>query len=84
MSVERVIASITEDRRTDYLWETKLAAPVAGMVPNKFKDWWMRNREKLEALARRFPAETAAELALILARAASEERSREPGARSQK
>lgn len=71
MSVERVIASITEDRRTDYLWDTKSAAKATGMVPNKFGNWWRPNREKLIELARRYPAETAAELAVILATAAA-------------
>lgn len=77
--IEHFIGSITEDRRSDYLFHTKTAAGAVGCHPNKFGDWWRRSREKLVALVVAQPAETAAELAALLAQGAAErERRRLP------
>jgi hypothetical protein len=70
-TIERSLASIREDRRADYLWQTKSAADAVGCVPNKFGDWWFRNRAKLIALFASQPGETAAELAAICAEGAA-------------
>ena len=71
-STERLIASVREDRRADYLWDTKRAARAVGEVSNtKFSDWWYRTRRKLTALCREMPAETAAEMLAVCAEAAS-------------
>jgi hypothetical protein len=72
MSIETRIASITEDRRAGYLWDTKTVAATLGMHPNKFNQWWRRNRAFLVALAVAQPGETAAEVACVLAEALSE------------
>jgi hypothetical protein len=69
--IEALVSSIRDDRRSDYLFPTKGASDAVGCHPNKFHDWWYRNREKLEALAERYPGETAAEMAAILASALS-------------
>lgn len=71
-SIEQFIGSITEDRRSDYLFHTKTAADAVGCHPNKYGDWWRRTREKLVALSVAMPAETAAELAALLAQGAAE------------
>jgi hypothetical protein len=70
--IERFVGSVTEDRRTDYLFPTKAAADAVGCHPNKYGDWWRRTREKLTALAVAMPAETAAELMGVLAQGAAE------------
>lgn len=70
--IERRIASITEDRRADYTWNTKQAARILGITPTRFGDWWYRTRRKLSDLARSCPAETAAELAILIAQAGAE------------
>ena len=62
-SIERLIASITDDRRAAYLFDTKTAAEAVGCHPNKFNDWWQRTRVKLIALYQSQPGQTAAELA---------------------
>lgn len=70
-SIERRLASITEDRRADYLFETKRAAAAVGCHQNKFHDWWHRTKWKLENLFIDQPGETAAELASLIAAAES-------------
>lgn len=62
-------APITEDRRADYLFDTKLAAEAVGCHPNKFGDWYYRTKRKLEALADVQPGQTAAEFLGIIANA---------------
>jgi hypothetical protein len=66
-SIEQKIRSITEDRRADYLFDTKIAAEATGMVPNKFGTWWRRNRDKLIDLYQAQPAQVAAEFLAIIA-----------------
>jgi hypothetical protein len=68
--VGRAIATIREDRRADYLFDTKIAADAVGCVPNKFGDWWFRSRSKLIDLFAAQPGATAAELAAICAEGA--------------
>lgn len=68
--IERAIASIREDRRAAYLFDTKTAAEAVGCEATKFGDWWYRTQRKLIDLAAVQPGEVAAELALILAEAA--------------
>jgi hypothetical protein len=65
--IERAVASITEDQRADYLWDTKAAARASRCHPNKFHAWWYRTRERLIDLAAAQPGETSAELAAIIA-----------------
>lgn len=77
-TIERVIASITEDRRASYLFETKTAAAAVGLVPNKFGDWWTRTRRKLIELYKAQPGELAAELAALIAIAEAERQSDKP------
>lgn len=74
--IERAIASITEDRRASYLFNTKTAADAVGVVPNKFNDWWQRTRAKLIELHIAQPGETAAELAVLIAQAEAERQRR--------
>jgi len=70
MSIERAIASIREDRRADYLFDTKIASEAVGCEATKYGDWWYRTRRKLICLAAVQPGELAAELALIIAEGA--------------
>jgi hypothetical protein len=72
MSIERAIASIKEDRRADYLWDTRVAAAALDIHPNRFHDWWYRTREKLVALCVADPGNTAAEMLAIIAAAEAE------------
>ena len=74
--IDRFVASITEDLRRDYLWETKRASQVLRLHPNKVSTWWYGNRAKLMELAIAMPGETAAELMGVLARAESERQRR--------
>ena len=67
--IERQIASITEDRRASYLFNTKTAADAVGCHPNKFNDWWQRTRGKLVDLCLLQPGQTAAEMLGIIAQA---------------
>lgn len=76
MTIERLVASITEDRRASYLFPTKTAAEAVGMEPNKFGEWWYRTRRKLIALSQVHPGELAAEFAAIFALAESERQRR--------
>lgn len=69
--IERRIASITEDRRASYLWDTKVAAEALNIQPNRFGEWWLRTRGKLIDLFMAQPGETAAELAALIATAAA-------------
>ena len=66
-SIERAIASITEDRRASYLFDTKAAAEAVGCHPNKFADWWTHTHHKLLSLYLAQPGELAAELAALIA-----------------
>jgi hypothetical protein len=72
VQIERAIASIREDRRSDYLWNTDVAADALGIHPNRFHDWWYRTREKLVALCAADPGSTAAEMLAIIALAESQ------------
>lgn len=67
-SIEQM-RSVREDRRADYLFNTKIASEAVGCHPNKFGDWWRRSRHKLVRLCQAQPGETAAELALVIAEA---------------
>lgn len=67
--IERAIASIREDHRADYLWDTDVAAQALGIHPNRFHDWWYRTREKLIALSVADPGHTAVELLGVIASA---------------
>jgi hypothetical protein len=68
--ITRLVASITEDRRADYLFDTRTASDAVGCPPNKFADWWYRTRRKLIALGEVEPGELAAEMAAVFAIAA--------------
>ena len=43
--IERHVASITEDRRAPYLFDTRRAAQALGCHPNRFADRWYRTRD---------------------------------------
>jgi hypothetical protein len=70
--IEAHVDAIRDDRRADYLFNTKVAAEAVGCHPNKFADWWFRSRAKLIDLFVAQPGETAAELAALIAMAAAE------------
>lgn len=65
--IEAALDAITEDRRANYLFNTKAAADAVGCHPNKFSDWWMRTQDKLIRLYQAQPGELAAELAAMIA-----------------
>ncbi|MGN6727785.1 MAG: hypothetical protein ACTHLZ_17835 [Tepidisphaeraceae bacterium] len=75
--IEHAVLSITEDRRSSYLFDTKIAADAVGCHPNKFNDWWIRTQRKLIALYQVQPGELAAEMMAMIARAEAE-RDRDP------
>lgn len=75
-TIERALAQITEDRRAQYLFHTKTAADAVGCHPNKFNDWYQRNKAKLIELYIAQPGETAAEMAALIAQAESERQRR--------
>jgi hypothetical protein len=75
-TIERAIASITDDRRTDYLFDTKTASEAVGCHPNKFNDWWQRTKSKLIDLYISQPGPLAAELAALIALAEAERQRR--------
>lgn len=75
-TIDGALASIREDRRSDYLWNTRTAAEAVGVHPNKFHAWWYRTRGKLEALAEADPGNTAAELLAVIVAAESNRQSR--------
>jgi hypothetical protein len=83
MSIDRAIASVREDRRADYLWDTRTVAQALNVHPNRFHDWWYRTRERLELLCMVDPGNTAAELLAIVA-AAEARRQREARESAQK
>lgn len=66
-SIERAIASIREDRRADYLFDTKAVSEALRCHPNKFHDRWYRTRDWLIELGAVDPGNLAAELASIVA-----------------
>jgi hypothetical protein len=74
--IERAIASIREDRRSDYMWDTAEAANVLSVHPNKFHAWWYRTREKLIELFIADPGNTATELLSIIAAGEAERQRR--------
>jgi len=65
--IGQAVDAIREDRRSNYLFPTKTASEAVGCHPNKFHDWWYRNRDKLIELGAVHPGELAAELAAIVA-----------------
>lgn len=67
--IDARLAEITEDRRADYLFDTKQAAEAVGCHPNKFGDWYYRTKRKLEALAVAQPGPAAAEFLGIIVNA---------------
>lgn len=75
-AIERTIASIREDRRADYLFDTKAASDAVGCHPNKFSDWWYRTRGKLLDLYASQPGEVAAEMLAIIAQGEVERQKR--------
>lgn len=76
-TIEQAVRSITDDRRADWLFDTKTAADAVGCHPRKFGDWWLRTRRKLIELYQVQPGQVAAELAALIARGESERQSRE-------
>lgn len=66
-AIERKIASIREDRRAGYLFDTKVVAPATHMHANKFHARWYRTRDFLIDLAAADPGNLAAEIAVIFA-----------------
>lgn len=73
MSAIRVaLKSLTKDRRSEYLWDTKEAAKALGVHENKLGDWVYRTRQKIKDLYRAQPGETAIQINVWLAEAASE------------
>ena len=79
--IEQAVASITDDRRSDYLFDTKSASEALGCPPTKFGDWWYRTRRKLIELYQAQPGELAAELLGIIALAEAERQRRPPRGR---
>lgn len=77
--IERVLRSVTEDRRADWLFDTKRASDAVGCHPRKFGDWWFRTQRKLIELYMVQPGQLAAELAAMIAKAESERQRRYPG-----
>lgn len=77
-SIEDALTSITEDRRSAYLFRTHAAAHSLRISPTKFGHWWYRTRDKLMALAADQPGELAAEFAMIFALAESQREIRNP------
>jgi hypothetical protein len=75
-SIERTIASITEDRRAGYLFDTKVVAHALRCHPNKFHARWYRTRDWLIELFIAQPGETAAEFAALAAQALAERQRR--------
>ncbi len=75
-AIERRVHSITEDRRSDWLWDTKSASEAVGCHPNKFGDWIQRTRRKFIELYIAQPGETAAELVSLIALAEVERKKR--------
>lgn len=71
-SIERAIASITEDRRSGRLWTDKEMAQATGLHENKCGAWWQVTEERIEKLFALFPGETAAMLAVLTARCVAE------------
>lgn len=71
-AIHRAIAAITEDRRADYLFDTKVAAEAVGCHANKFGDWWFRSKRKLIELYLVQPGQLAAEFAALIAEAEAE------------
>jgi hypothetical protein len=69
MSIRSVLAAIREDCRTDYLFDTKIAANAVGWHPNKFGFWWFKTKRMLIQLYLAQPGELAAELAALIAEA---------------
>jgi len=74
--IDNFIAALTADRRAPYLFHTKTAADAVGCHPNKFSDWYQRNRAKLIELYIAQPGETAAEMAALIAVAEAERQRR--------
>jgi hypothetical protein len=68
-TIQSVLAALTEDRRANYLFQTKIAADAVGCHPRKFPDWWYRTKPKLTELYIAQPGELAAELAVLIAEA---------------
>ncbi|MGB7156679.1 MAG: hypothetical protein WBD40_01355 [Tepidisphaeraceae bacterium] len=76
-AIEQKVRSITEDRRGDWLFDTKLASDAVGCHPRKFGDWWGRTTSKLIELYIAQPGQLAAELAVLIARAEAERQRRD-------
>lgn len=75
-SIEQAVRSITEDRRADWLFDTKRAAAAVECHPRKFGDWWLRTQRKLIELYIAQPGQLAAELAALIALAEAERQRR--------
>ncbi|MBC8106244.1 MAG: hypothetical protein H7Z14_06610 [Anaerolineae bacterium] len=75
-AIEQKVRSITEDRRADWLFDTKAASDAVGCHPRKFGDWWRRTSEKLIELYQVEPGHLAAELAALIAMAEAERQRR--------
>lgn len=76
-TIEQRLRSITEDQRSDWLFDTKTASDAVGCHPRKFGDWWHRTTRKLIDLYQVQPGQLAAEFATIIARAESERQQRQ-------
>lgn len=68
-TVEEYIDAATEGQRASHPFDTKSAAEVLEVHPNRVGDWANRTEDKLTRLARRQPAQVAAFCLRILARA---------------
>lgn len=76
-TIERAIASITEDRRAGYLFDTKVVSSHLRVHPNKFHTRWYRTRDWLIDLYQVQPGQLAAELAAIIALGEAERQRRQ-------
>ena len=70
--VEQVVRSITEDRRANWLFDTKTVSAAVQCHPRKFGDWWTRTKSKLIEMSIAEPAAFAVEFAKLIAEAETE------------
>jgi hypothetical protein len=75
-SIEQQLRSITEDRRAEWTFDTKIAAEAVGCHPRKFGEWWRRTTDKLIELYQVQPGQLAVELAALIARGEAEKQRR--------
>ena len=68
-AIQALIAAVREERRADYLMDTKVSAQALGIEPGRYGEWWYRTREKLVVLCIVQPGQVAAEMLAIIAEA---------------